>query len=201
MNSNLGKTSLGVALLATMCLTSVPAFGEKLLIPPVERTKIYSAPVKVECAKTVTKAVQVDSKVTCEKPVAGLKSTEKVTETISETWSKPAVVRKRSSFKRAKKMVRRPMRRRMARRPAVRTRVVTNTVRIERTKLVEKIVEKPVYIDRIVEKPVYIEKCVEKPVYIDRIVEKPVAVERPIVLKKRSHFIRLGTPLFSIGLL
>ncbi|MBY0549799.1 MAG: hypothetical protein K2W95_21180 [Candidatus Obscuribacterales bacterium] len=201
MNPNLGKTSVGVALLAAMCFTSVPAsFGEKLLIPPIERVKVYSSPVKIQ--QECVKAKQVECKVTVERPCAALKSTEKVTETISESWSKPAVVRKRSSFKRAKRMVRRPTHRRVARRPLVRTRIVTNTVRVERTKFVEKIVKKPVYIDRIVEKPVYIEKCVEKPVYIDRCVEKPVLLERPIILKKkRSHFIRLGTPLFSVGLL
>ncbi len=194
MNSTLGKTSVGIALLA-VCISSIPAFAEKLIIPPLENQKIYCAPVQVETQCESPKVIE--SKVEVEKPCASLKSTEKVTETVSQkTWNAPKKHRKRSSFKRKHIVHRHAMKRRMA----PRVRVVTKYVRIERTKLVEKTVERPVYIDRIVEKPVYIEKCVEKPVYIDRIVEKQVAIEQPIVLKKRSHFIRLGTPIFSIGL-
>lgn len=197
MNSTLGKTSVGLALLA-LCISSVPAaHADKIIIPPLEKTKIYCAPVKVE-AKCAPQTVE--SKVTIEKPVASLKSKETITETISESSSSaPKRKFRRASFKHRKVAHRHTMKRRVARRPM--TKVVTQLVRVERTKVVEKIVEKPVYIDRVVEKPVYIEKCVEKPVYIDRIVERQVQIEQPVVIKKRSHFIRLGTPLFSIGVL
>lgn len=207
MNSSFGKCALGLTLMAVTGLTSVPAFGEKIIIPPLEREKIYCAPVKVEakqCAP-VCPPTTVQSSVTVERPVASLKSTETITETISEKSSAPKMVRKRSSFKRSsfkrKRVARKhTMRRHVARRPM--TRIVTKAVTIERTKVIEKIVEKPVYIDRIVEKPVYIEKCIEKPVYIDRVIEKQVMIEQPVILKKkRSHLIRLGTPLLSVGVL
>lgn len=57
-------------------------------------------------------------------------------------------------------------------------------------KVIEKVVEKPVYIEKVkyinrtveVEKPVYIDRTieVEKPVYVNRTVEVPVYIDRPV---------------------
>lgn len=53
-------------------------------------------------------------------------------------------------------------------------------------KIVERVVEKPIYIDRVVEKVV--EKIVEKPVYVDRVVEKIVEVPVEAKTETDSNF-------------
>lgn len=83
--------------------------------------------------------------------------------------------------------------------------VVEKPVYVEKPVFIEKVVEKPV--EKIVEKPVYIERTVEVPV--DRIVEKPVVieketiVEKPVPIEKRRHhsLLHLGLPLVNLGIL
>lgn len=83
--------------------------------------------------------------------------------------------------------------------------VVEKPIYVEKPVFIEKVVEKPV--EKIVEKPVYIERTVEVPV--DRIVEKPVVieketvVEKPVPIEKRPHhsLLHLGLPLVNLGIL
>ena len=59
-------------------------------------------------------------------------------------------------------------------------------------KVIEKVVEKPVYIEKVtyinqtveVEKPVYINRTIEVPVYIEKEVEKPVYIDRPVYVNE-----------------
>lgn len=70
--------------------------------------------------------------------------------------------------------------------PKVIEKVVEKPVYIEKVKYINRTVEveKPVYINRTieVEKPVYVNRTVEVPVYIEKEVEKPVYIDRPVYI-------------------
>jgi len=156
-------------------------------------------------------------------PAATVTTTEKIFE--QETWSGPAPVARRTTFKRhvarrpaTKRVVKRVAMRRttprrsVAYRAPVRERIVEKAVVVEKPVVIEKavvvekpvIIEKPVYMDRVIEKPVFIDRVIERPVaaetQIDRVIEKPVyidrVIEQPVVIQKRDRRHLLNLKLF-----
>ena len=75
--------------------------------------------------------------------------------------------------------------------PKVIEKVVEKPVYIEKVKYINRTieVEKPVYINRTieVEKPVYVNRTVEVPVYIEKEVEKPVYIDRPVYVNESEE--------------
>jgi len=130
-------------------------------------------------------------------------STEQVTEREEEHWSAPRTAIRTETIQ-TKRVSRAPLvrsRRVAFVRPARRTTLIAS-----RTKIIRKVVEKPVFIertvektvekpvilerpiDRVIERPVYIDRVIEKPVYLDRVIEKPVVeervIEKPVIQEK-----------------
>ncbi|HEY9869508.1 MAG TPA: hypothetical protein V6D08_10120 [Candidatus Obscuribacterales bacterium] len=220
MDVNLRKLTAVSGLVAAFLLTSLPvADAETILerqrtvgpgVVEYERTSLMPAAP----AETTTKVIE--QRTLIEKPAPLVTTTEKVFEQETEKWTGPTMMR-RTSVRRA---YRKPVQSRIvARRPAARrTLVASRPVRVEKTRViertiekpvivekpvliekpVERVIEKPVYIDRVVETPVYVDRVVEKPVIMEKVIEKPVEVERviekPVIIKekKRGGLLRFG---------
>ena len=48
------------------------------------------------------------------------------------------------------------------------------------SRVVTRVIEKPVIVEKIVERPVVVEQVVERPVVVEQVVERPVVVEQPV---------------------
>jgi len=154
------------------CLMAVSFAAFGIALPGTAWADTYQA-LDLNCAPSATQSTT--EIMTIERPVI-LQKTEK-------TFEKQVIVQ------RSRVRASMPARRRVL---AVRPRLVTHRTGTllassNRSKFIEKTVERTTEKPIMVERPVVIEKTVEKPVYIDRVIEKPVTVEveKPVVIEKQ----------------